>query len=35
MEDLGYPDAVYFGFGLHFLHMCRPKAPLERIRVQA
>lgn len=33
-EALGNADAVYFGSGLHFLHMCRPAHPVEGLRVR-
>eukprot|EP00903_Cladosiphon_okamuranus_P010026 g9508.t1 len=33
-EALGSPDVVYFGSGLHFLHMCGPGKFLEAKRVQ-
>lgn len=33
-EALGSPDVVYFGSGLHFLHMCGPGKRLEPQRVQ-
>eukprot|EP00752_Nemacystus_decipiens_P015670 g13984.t1 len=33
-ESLGSPDAVYFGVGLHLLHMTRRGHPLEAEKVQ-
>eukprot|EP00752_Nemacystus_decipiens_P008997 g8032.t1 len=33
-EALASPDVVYFGSGLHFLHMCGPGKRLEAKRVQ-
>lgn len=33
-EALRSPDVVYFGSGLHFLHMCGPGKRLEAKRVQ-